>query len=317
MDAPAKRIMQIVDDMTSKDVLCLKNSDKLSEHEQMKLRMIDANINDRANIEKYLSDAEQNPIFNGRLKVILDWCNNLFSEFEKYYRKICSLWEGNCGSNIDTLRRALLTVVWNEYPIVVERKSHKTLGWEWNEWYRFFTRNSEKVKDFLDSELSIEERIENYSDTCNPYYPVIKDGRYLAASNVKNVYTNDVNIVVLMEKERAQANYCIFFNSIDYQKKFLGGRWNTPWYWKGLLYCNHSHYDLTIDYIYEPERGYRILIWKGKHKQQMPFNRLSEVQQFGLFKVDKGTEGWCSPDIVDGEEAKALFQKIANWVDSI
>ena len=49
----------------------------------------------------------------------------------------------------------------------------------------------------------------------------------------------------------------------------------------------------------------------------MPFNRLFEVQQFGLFKVDKGTEGWCSPDIVDGEEAKALFQKIANWVDSI
>ena len=317
MDAPAKRIMQIVDDMTSKDVLCLKNSDKLSEHEQMKLRMIDANINDRANVEKYLSDAEQNPIFNGRLKVILDWCNNLFSEFEKYYRKICSLWEGNCGSNIDTLRRALLTVVWNEYPIVVERKSHKTLGWEWNEWYSFFTRNSEKVKDFLDSELSIKERIENYSDTCNPYYPIIKDGKYLAASNVKNVYTNDTNIVVLMEKERTQANYCIFFNSIDYQKKFLGGRWNTPWYWKGLLYCNHSHYDLTIDYIYEPERGYRILIWKGKHKQQIPFNRLFEVQQFGLFKVDKGTEGWCSHDIVDGEEAKALFQKIANWVDSI
>lgn len=316
IDAPAKRIIDIVNDMASRDVLCLKDSDRLSEHEQMKLRLIDANINDRAKVEQYLSDAEQNPIFNGRLRIVLDWCNGSFSEFEGYFNRICSLWAGDCTNNIDTLRRALLTVAWNEYPIVVEKKSHKSLGWEWHEWYRFFTRNSEKIKEFLDSGLSIEARIEGYSDMGNPYYPIIKNSNYLAASYVKNVYTNDVNIIVLMEKERAQANYCIFFNSIAYEKKFLGGKWNTPWYWKGLLYCNHRHYDLTIDYIFEPERGYRVLIWKGKHRLQMPFNRLSEVQQFGFFRVDKGTEGWCSPDIRDGEEAKAMFQKVAAWVDS-
>lgn len=317
IEIPVKRMMSIVDSMTDKDVLCLKDSDLLHEQEHAKLQFIYANIQNREAVEARLVEAENNSIFNGRIKVLIDWCNNSFSEFEKYYVKICNLWEGDCGNNIDTLRRALLTERWNEYPISVNNKSHVTLGWEWNDWYRFFTSNDTLVKNFLDSSLSLDDRIINYSNTSDPYYTIIKEPAYISQSLYKNVNPDDNDIIVLMEKERPQANYCIFFKTIPYPKDFLGGNWPTPWRWNGLLYCNHSLYDLTIDYIYEPGKGYYILLWQGKNHAHIPFKHLKEVeQQHGFERVDKGTEGWRSEYILDANEAKSKMIKVANWVDS-
>lgn len=120
-----------------------------------------------------------------------------------------------------------------------------------------------------------------------------------------------------MEKERAQADYCIFMNGTPYPKHELGGGWKTPWRWGNLLYCNHTHYDLTIDYLFDEANGYRVLVWSGKNKSLIPFKHLSEVQSYGFDKYYKGTEGWISNNICDANEAKALAIKVAKWVDSV
>lgn len=315
VDIPVMRAMAIVDEMKEKDVLCLRESSKLNEHEIAKLAFIHNNKNDRIQAEQVLVKAEKIKLFSRRIKTIIDWCDNSIERLIFYTDKIDNLWIGNCDSNIDTLRRALLTCNWILYPIPVDNKIHKTLGWEWSEWYTFFTRNDLLVKEFLESEVSLEDRIALFNDINSPYYSIIKNEEYIKASNRKNLYDYG-NIVILMEKERAQANYCIFMNGIPYPKHELGGGWKTPWRWGNILYCDHVYYDLTIDYLYDEINGYKILIWSGKNKSHIPFNQLPNVQQFGLESFEKGTEGWISQYIKDAYQAKELVLYIAKWVDN-
>lgn len=315
-DVPVMRALAIIDDMTGKDVLCLKDSSKLNEQESAKLSFVSANLPNRDLAEKKLLEAEDIILFNRRIKTIIDWTDNDINRLDFYSKRIKEFWHGHLNSDIDPLRRALLTCKWECYPIPVENKTHKTLGWEMDEWYKFFVKNDNLVKDFLDSELSIEDRIQQFDDISSPFYSIIKDESYLQSSNWKNL--NDYgNIIILMEKERAQANYCIFMNGVPYPKQELGGGWKTPWRWGNLLFCDHTHYDLTIDYIYDENCGYRILLWSGKYKSRIPFKHLSEAKQFGLESCKKGTEGLMSNFIKDAYEAKQLTITIAKWVDSV
>jgi len=315
-DVPVMRALAIIDDMTGKDVLCLKDSSKLNEQESAKLSFVSANLSNRDIAEKKLLEAEDIILFNRRIKTIIDWSDNDINRLDYYSKRIKEFWHGHLNSDIDPLRRALLTCKWECYPIPVENKTHKTLGWEMDEWYKFFVKNDILVKDFLESELSIEDRIQQFDDISSPFYSIIKDESYLQSSNWKNL--NDYgNIIILMEKERAQANYCIFMNGVPYPKHELGGGWRTPWRWGNLLFCDHAHYDLTIDYIYDENCGYRILLWSGKYKSRIPFKHLSEAKQFGLESCEKGTEGLISDFIKDAYEAKQLTVTIAKWVDSV
>lgn len=315
-DVPVMRALAIIDDMTGKDVLCLKDSSKLNEQESAKLSFVSANLSNRDIAEKKLLEAEDIILFNRRIKTIIDWSDNDINRLDFYSKRIKEFWHGHLNSDIDPLRRALLTCKWECYPIPVENKTHKTLGWEMDEWYKFFVKNDILVKDFLESELSIEDRIQQFDDISSPFYSIIKDESYLQSSNWKNL--NDYgNIIILMEKERAQANYCIFMNGVPYPKHELGGGWKTPWRWGNLLFCDHTHYDLTIDYIYDENCGYRILLWSGKYKSRIPFKHLSEAKQFGLESCEKGTEGLISNYIKDAYEAKQLTITIAKWVDSV
>lgn len=315
-DVPVMRALAIIDDMTGKDVLCLKDSSKLNEQESAKLSFVSANLPNRDLAEKKLLEAEDIILFNRRIKTIIDWTDNDINRLEFYSKRIKEFWHGHLNSDIDPLRRALLTCKWECYPIPVENKTHKTLGWEMDEWYKFFVKNDILVKDFLDSELSIEDRIQQFDDISSPFYSIIKDESYLQSSNWKNL--NDYgNIIILMEKERTQANYCIFMNGVPYPKQELGGGWKTPWRWGNLLFCDHTHYDLTIDYIYDENCGYRILLWSGKYKSRIPFKHFSEAKQFGLECCKKGTEGLMSNFIKDAYEAKQLTITIAKWVDSV
>lgn len=316
IDVPVMRAITIVDDMTDKDVICLKDSSKLNEQEKTKLAFIWKNLENRELAEKSFVNAEKTALFDRRIKTVIDWCDNSIEKLDFYTERIKALWWGDRRNDIDPLRRALLTCRWNLYPIPVESKSHKTLGWDMSQWFTFFTKNDLLVKDFLESNLSIEDRIKQFDDVKSPFYSIIKDESYLKDSLCKNLYDYG-NIIILMEKERAQANYCIFMNGTPYPKHELGGGWKTPWRYDNLLYCNHTHYDLTIDYLFDEANGYRVLIWSGKNKSLIPFKRLSEVQCYGFEKCDKGTEGWISKYISDANEAKTLAITVAKWVDSV
>ena len=57
-DIPVMRAMKVVDDMTDKDVLCLRDSSKLNEQEKSKLSFIWNNLENREHAEKCIVNAE-------------------------------------------------------------------------------------------------------------------------------------------------------------------------------------------------------------------------------------------------------------------
>ena len=314
IDVPVKRAIDVVDSMTSPDILCLKDSEKLNEQERAKLSIIANNLEDRAIVEHFLARAEKIPIFNGRLKIILDWCDNDFSTFKYYINRIKDLWTGNCDNCIDQLRRALLTQEWDEYPIHVQGKSHLTLGWRKVDWYRFFEKNDEKVRDFLTREIPLDEYIRQYDDISNPYYYIIKDEQYISKSSWKNVYVHGNKTVILMERERATVDlgYFIFYHSLPFPKNYLGKGWRMPWEWKDVLYCRHDFYCLSISIRPKTKEGYWVNIGPSPDKKLKPYKDLSLMSELGL---NPNQDGFWGTDVPDIGSAKELTIRIARKIE--
>ena len=157
--------------------------------------------------------------------------------------------------------------------------------------------------------------IDNYSDNSSPYYAIIKDAEILSKSWRKNVRKGWNNIVIVMEKERSNADFLIIFNGIYYPKNLMSNGWNYLWEYEGLLYTDHSKYNLTIDYIYDQNNGYKVLIWTGKNKQNKTYINLSDIQELGLHHLEgKGDDCWETDYIKDGNVAKSKLLEIANWI---
>ena len=232
-----------------------------------------------------------------------------------YLNRVEELWHGNCDENIDALRRALLTKGLKDYPLEVSNKNHFTLGWEWKEWYKIFENNVEIIKSFLDDQQSLQDMIDSFSDKSSPYYAIVKDSVILQKSKRKNLRLGWNGIVIVMEKERSNANFIIIQNGIQYPKNFMPSSWNYLWEYCGVLYADHLKYDLTIDYIFEKGKGYRVEIWSGKYKNKKKYPNLSNISELGLQRIEnKGEECWVTEFLEDPNKAKEKLVKIANWV---
>ena len=314
-EGPIKNALAIVNTMNEKDVLCLKEHPALRDEEKKKLNLIANAGKSRTETELLFALAESNPIFNGQISILLQWSENNIEAFRHYLDRVDELWNGECNGNIDILRRALLTRNLKDYPLDLPNKSHLTLGWEYKEWFKIIGNNVDGVKTFLDDQQSLQEMIDNYSDKSSPYYAIIKDAEILSKSWRKNIRKGWNNIVIVMEKERSNADFLIIFNGIYYPKKLMSNGWFPLWEYEGLLYTDHSKYNLTIDYIYNQDYGYKILIWSGKYKQKKTYNNLSDIQKLGLYHLDgKGEDCWETDYIEDGNIAKSKLIEIANWI---
>ena len=314
-EGPIKNALAIVNTMNEKDVLCLKEHPALRDEEKKKLNLIANAGKSRTETELLFALAESNPIFNGQISILLQWSENNIEAFRHYLDRVDELWNGECNGNIDILRRALLTRNLKDYPLDLPNKSHLTLGWEYKEWFRIIGNNVDGVKTFLDDQQSLQEMIDNYSDKSSPYYAIIKDAEILSKSWRKNIRKGWNNIVIVMEKERSNADFLIIFNGIYYPKKLMSNGWFPLWEYEGVLYTDHSKYNLTIDYIYNQDYGYKILIWSGKYKQKKTYNNLSDIQKLGLYHLDgKGEDCWETDYIEDGNIGKSKLIEIANWI---
>lgn len=314
-EGPIANALAIVNSMNDKDVLCLKNHPTLRDEEKKKFILIDNAGESRTETELLFALAESNPIFNGQISILLQWSKNNMEAFRHYLNRVNELWNGNCDGNIDILRRALLTRGLKDYPLDLPNKSHLTLGWEYKEWFRIIENNADGIKAFLDDQQSLQDMIDNYSDINSPYYAIIKDAKILSKSWRKNIRKGWNNIVIVMEKERSNADFLIIFNGICYPKNLMSNGWNYLWEYEGLLYTDHSKYNLTIGYIYDQANGYKVMIWSGKNKQNKTYTSLSDIQKLGLHHLEnKGDDCWETDYIEDGNVAKSKLIEIANWI---
>lgn len=310
---PISTALALVNSMNDKDVVCLKENQTLREEERRKLGLL-ADANNREDMELLFAQAENNNIFNGQIRILLQWSNNNLDSTRDYLNRVEELWYGNCDVNIDTLRRALLTKGLKDYPLPLPNKSHLTLGWEWKEWYKIFENNIESIKAFLDDQQSLQDMIDSFSDKSSPYYTIVKDSDILQKSRRKNLRLGWNDIIIVMEKERSNADFLIIMNGIQYPKNFMPNGWNCLWEYCGVLYSDHIQYDLTIDYTYDKQNGYKVIIWSGKYSNKMKCQNLNEICSKNLHKVDgKEEECWETDYIENPEEAKLKLVEIARW----
>lgn len=311
---PIGTALALVNSMNDKDVVCLKENQALREEERRKLALL-ADANNREDVELLFARAESNNIFNGQIAMLLQWSNDKMDSARYYLNRVEEFWHGNCDGNIDILRRALLTRGLKAYPLNVSSRSHLTLGWEWKEWYKIFENNVDTIKDFLDEQLSLQDLIDNFSDDSSPYYAIIKDPEILQKSQRKNIRLGWNDIIIVMEKERSNADFLILLNGVYYPKSLMPSGWNYLWEYCGVLYTDHLKYDLTIDYIFDRNKGYRIEIWSGKYTNKKKYPNLSNISELGLQRIEnKGEECWVTESLEDPNEAKEKLVKIANWV---
>lgn len=315
------RAMKIVKDMANSDILSLKSSLKVEEELPM-FEMIEANLSNekysRSDIELILAEAEVNKIFNGRISVLVRWSDYNVDNFIHYWNKFQKLWLSD--TDLDTLRRALLTRKLTSYPIT--RKGYGNLlsmCYQNDNWYQLITSESEHIKEFLDDKRSLNEQIDDYSDTTDPYYDLVKNPELIQFSEYKNVYLYG-NILILMKKERTNSDYKIIIDHTIFEKGLLSQGMDKWTGWLGLwqynddrLYSDNAYFDITID-CYIVKDGFRIKVWKGKNPTRKPYLKYDELAKAGLTKIQ--SEGsWTTGIIQNTEEAKDKLSSIAKIIN--
>ena len=344
--APAYQAMQLVQELFNKiniadnseklmaqDILCLReNNNEYFEHEKAKLDLTYNAIlagRNRKEVELLIAKAEQNKIFNGRLKYIIDWsiketnsenlgkitvldsvCDEV-GRFKAYMDKIEELWNLGSSKQMDILRCALLTCNWKEYPI-----EQCSLGANPDQWFRFFERNNLQIKKFIEEGLTLEERINDYSATNNKFYCIIKNSNLLAMSKSKNIRCFKNDIVFLMEKERTTANYLVFLHNVIFEKMCFGGHWEPIREWEGVLYSDHKHYNVCID-IRVIENGYLLTLWSGKHPDRHVFEQICEVASELNFVKKENSNSHFDYIVPTAENARELAKAVAAKIDSL
>ena len=314
---PIGTALALVNSMNDKDVVCLKENQALRdrEEERRKLALL-ADANNRENMELLFAQAENNNIFNGQIIILLQWANNNMDSVRHYLNRVEELWHDNCDGNIDTLRRALLTRGLKDYPLDVPNRSHLTLGSEWKQWYKIFENNVDKIKDFLDEQLSLQDIIGNYSDSSSPYYAIVKDAKILQMSQRKNLRLVGNNIVIVMEKERSNANYLIIHRGQVFEKEMLDlNKWNGLWAWNdgkmSVLYSGCNVYNIVLD-MNVLDNGYLIIAWIDRMPAKQSV-KTETLEKLGFSFIDGK---WSYPIIENPLEAKNRFKDITESIVS-
>ena len=314
---PIGTALALVNSMNDKDVVCLKENQALRdrEEERRKLALL-ADANNRENMELLFAQAENNNIFNGQIIILLQWANNNMDSVRHYLNRVEELWHDNCDGNIDTLRRALLTRGLKDYPLDVPNRSHLTLGSEWKQWYKIFENNVDKIKDFLDEQLSLQDIIDNYSDSSSPYYAIVKDAKILQMSQRKNLRLVGNNIVIVMEKERSNANYLIIHRGQVFEKEMLDlNKWNGLWAWNdgkmSVLYSGCNVYNIVLD-MNVLDNGYLIIAWIDRMPAKQSV-KTETLEKLGFSFIDGK---WSYPIIENPLEAKNRFKDITESIVS-
>ncbi len=316
--SPLYIAISYVRDMDSSDTLSLREI--LNEEENSKLTMIYENevagsSLSRHELEILFADAESSEILNGRIMEFVKWSNNNPKVFEKYWLKFKSQWHS--GGNLDVLRRALLTYEMSEYPIYRQGYgSLLNLCYNKKDWFNFIQKNSGTLKTFLDDDRTLEDMLEQYNNSCDKMFSIVKDGNLLGSSEYKNLYLYG-DVVVLMKKERISSDYQIIYRGISYPKDMLSQykyMWTGLWANEYCIYSDNFKYNLTLDLLVSKD-GYRIVLWAGKHPEKDFYPYYDQIGEFGFFK--NGNDCWEYPILVDGNEAKNKLKDIAKRIDDL
>lgn len=153
----SRDIIDIIDDSTLCNTI---SSIILSEEEKLKLNILKEHQTDRNEIEELFWSAQSckniksHHIWSGQIMPLIEWAQdeNGFNKdlFKKYSQLFDRVFVGNCGNNIDVVRRALITRKLKTYPKMFRGNKNFSFAWEWSDWQNLIEENPQAFKLFFD-----------------------------------------------------------------------------------------------------------------------------------------------------------------------
>lgn len=183
----------------------------LTEEEIRKLTILEQHPNDRKAIEETFWNAQDqdrhlsHKIWSGEILPLIEWVTDSEGQFHldcfnAYLEKFDAVFVGECNSNIDLVRRALLTRNLKAYPRFFRGTTNYSFGWEWSDWQTLINENKEAFRRFFDDlpetadhdeiEQALQQMIDNFSTT-SPWAEFIHRKELLEYCGKKNIQWDD------------------------------------------------------------------------------------------------------------------------------
>lgn len=183
----------------------------LTEEEIRKLTILKQHPNDRKAIEEAFWNAQDqdrhlsHKIWSGEILPLIEWATDRegqfhLDRFNSYLEKFDAVFVGECDSNIDLVRRALLTRNLNKYPYYFRGSTNYSFGWEWSDWQTLINENKEAFRKFFDDlpgtagrdeiEQALQQMIDNFTAT-SPWAEFIHRKELLEYCGKKNIQLDD------------------------------------------------------------------------------------------------------------------------------
>lgn len=133
----------------------------LTDEEEFKLTLYKTIGKERVSYEERFWNAEDHPIWNAEIKVLLQWsCTDgildrgkfNIKRFDEYYKIFTQLFHDECNyDELDITRRALLTVLpSSNYPKIFKGYTNYSFCWEYKDWKMLIYENDKIFKSFFD-----------------------------------------------------------------------------------------------------------------------------------------------------------------------
>lgn len=193
----------------------------LTQEEKLKLHIFKVS-NNREDVENAFWRTQEHNIWEGQIMPLIQWAtedgNFSLAKFELYDKIFNKVFNGKCGSEIDIVRRALLTRGLNEYPRIFKGYTNLSFGWEYNDWNVLINDNIDLFKRFFD-EFDNDSPID---EVCNKlimdfvnspeigsaeYADFIKYKYLMAYCGEKNIQRDTNQGVLLLKKKRTSGAY--------------------------------------------------------------------------------------------------------------
>ncbi|MBR8763632.1 hypothetical protein IX335_000847 [Porphyromonas levii] len=311
IDNVGKAVNDLVGDMISisvtyKDIIELvddSNNDKLSgtilsKEEILKLNILRNKPSEREKVEEVFWKAQEHPIWSGEILPLIEWSmeNGQFciDTFVDYMNKFNAIFEGDCKSNIDLVRRALLTRGFKDYPRIFRGNLNYSFGWEWSDWKELINDNKDAFKNFFNDLLQGKRTLENMItkyDESGDWAEFVHKEYLLSYCEQKNIQEDGCGGWYLVKRTYAtrmchSQTYHLWsyldekYKELDWQSMYPSWK---PWLWPGgCVVIENKSDDLVFDIYFKygdaPE-------WEVTF-----FRRNQEVEQSLKKYVD--TEKW-------------------------
>lgn len=262
----AKLGIELARRMPSADIISILDMRHVSERllndeEREKLRIIQANLSQRAEIEELFERAEAHPLLNGRIEQPIKWSlkkgespTRFIEQLRYHIDEIYRLFglDINRQDSLDVIRRVMLTLHHPGYPIVRRGDSVLSMCWHDYDWQRLMLNSPGIIRLLIDriANMPPEEIIKRYERREDPYYQFIKDPSLLGNCRKKQLIRPCEPFIGYYDLKAGYTRWMICRQSIKLDPA-LWSPWRT--YGKRCLYSDHRRLGMAIEIYYTPD----------------------------------------------------------------